>query len=108
MAVAHQLAPLFIPETEREGFKAGKQRYGFNRLKQRLRFVAFLEMIIRNARAEMVNVMKANVAGEPLQQFGKFVKRAAIQRGRGVIPILAAFPVNSLELMLNIKQPHPN
>src|SRR6266498_4679581 len=65
VAVPHQLVALFIPKPERERFETGKQRHGLHRLKQRLRVVAFLQMIIRNARTQMMDVMKPNAAGEP-------------------------------------------
>src|SRR6266508_1974235 len=105
-AIADQLATLFIPKTKSERLEAREQRDGLDALKQRLRFVALLQVIIRNARTQMMNVMKPDVAGEPLQDLGQFVERTALQRRRGVIPFLGAFPVNSLELVLNIKQPH--
>src|SRR5882672_145611 len=104
--VAYQFATLFIPETEGERFEAGKQRDRLHRLKQRLRFVALLQVIIRNPRAEMMNVMKPDVARKPLQHLGQFVERTALQRRPGVIPVVATFPVNVLELMLHVKQPH--
>src|SRR5438034_6416684 len=54
MAVTDQFAPLFIPETERERFETGKQCDGLHGLKQRFRVVAFLQMIIRNPRAQVM------------------------------------------------------
>src|SRR6266545_3165166 len=105
-AVAHQLATLFVPEPEGEGFKARKQRDRRHALKDRLGFVAFLEVIIGNPRTQMMDVMKPDVAGEPLQHHGQFVEGTTSQRRRGIIPFLAAFPVNSFELVLHIKQPH--
>src|SRR5882762_4332718 len=65
-------------------------------------------MIIWNSRTEMVNVVKPDVAGEPLEHFGQFVERTALQRCLGVIPVAAAFPVNAIKLMLHIKQPYPS
>jgi hypothetical protein len=40
-----------------------------------------------------------------LQHPGKFVEGTALQRGRGVIPFVATFPVHSVELMLDIEEP---
>ena len=74
LAVADQPVLLFIPETESERFQAPQQRDGFDGLKQRLRFVAFLQVIIRNARAEMMNVMKADIAGKPLQDSRQLIE----------------------------------
>jgi len=55
--------------------------------------VALLQVIIGNPRAEVMKVMKPNVAGEPLQDLGQFVERTPFQRRRGVIPVIAVFPV---------------
>ena len=103
---ANQLTLLFVPKTKREAFKAGKQGNRFNGLKQRLRFMAFLEMIIRDACAEMMNVMKPDIAGEPLQDFRKFIEGTALKRCGEVIPLAPALPVNPLELVLDVEQPH--
>src|SRR3954464_314608 len=67
--------------------------------------MTLLQMIIGNARAEMVNMMKTNVAREPLQDLGQLVKRTPLKRGQRVIPLLAALPVDSLELVLDIEEP---
>lgn len=68
--VADQLATLFIPETEGEGFQTGEQRDRLDALEQRVGAVASLEIVVRDARAQMVNVMRADVAREPLQDPG--------------------------------------
>jgi len=70
MAIANQLAALFVPEPESERLKAGEERDGFHSLKQRLGLVTLLKMIVRNPRAEVMDVMEANVPGKPLEQLG--------------------------------------
>src|SRR5436189_4930047 len=105
MPVADEHPALFIPKTKRERFEAAAQRHGFDLLKQRVRLVASLQIVIGNARAEMVDMVKADVAGKPLQDLRKFVERTALQRCGGEVPVVAAFPVNSLELMLHVEQP---
>ena len=62
MAETNQTVPLFIQEAEGEGFEAGEQRDGRHGLKQRLRLVAPLEIVIRNPRAQVMDVMEPNVA----------------------------------------------
>ena len=106
MTVANKLSTLFVPKPEGERFKARKQSDWLYRLKQRFSFVALFQMIIRDAWAEMVNVVEADVAGKPLQYLGQFVERAAFERRCGVIPIPAAFPIDTLKLMLHVKKPH--
>ena len=78
----------------------------FDLLEEEVSLMASLQIVIGNPRAQMMNVMKSDVAREPLQDLGQFVERTALQRCRGVIPLAAAFPVNSFKLMLDIKQPH--
>src|SRR5712675_1158035 len=100
MPVADQFPAFFVPESERERFEARPERDRLDLLKQRVRLVTFLDVVIGNARAEMVDVMEADVAGKPLEDARQFVKRTALQRRRRVTPVLAAFPVDVFELML--------
>ena len=67
--------------------------------------MALLEVIVRDARAEVVNVVKADVSGEPLENFWEFVKRAALECCGGKIPIVFALPVNTFELVLHVEEP---
>ena len=76
---ADQFSSLLIPKAKRQGFEAGEQRYWFNGLKQRLRVVAPLQVVIRDPRAQVVNVVEADVAREPLQDLGELVERTAPQ-----------------------------
>src|ERR1700691_694504 len=98
MAVADEFAAFFIPQAERNGFHARKEGDGFDLLKEWVGLVAFLQVVIGDARAEVVNVMEPDVAGEPLQDSGQLVKRTALQGRGGKTPVLTAFPVNILKL----------
>src|SRR3546814_18583286 len=53
----------------------------------------------------MVDMVVADVAGEPLQDLRQLVTRAALQRCRRVIPVFVGRPVHVLELMLHVEQP---
>ena len=68
--------------------------------------MAFLQMIIRDRRAEVMDVMKADVARKPLQYFRQLVEGTSFERSSAVIPVRTAFPMNIFELMLHVKQPH--
>src|SRR5690348_736075 len=68
--------------------------------------MAFLQMIIRDCRAEVMDVMKTDVARKPLQNFRQLIERTSLERRSAVIPIRTAFPMNIFELVLNVKQPH--
>src|SRR4029077_19263164 len=99
MAVTDQLALLLVPEPVGEGFETGEERDGFHGLEKGLGLMTFFEVVIRNPRTEMVDVVVSDVAGEPLQRPGQFVERTAFQRRRSIIPLRPAFPINVLELM---------
>src|SRR6187401_312977 len=83
---ADQFAFAFVPEAEGEGFEAPEEGHRFHGLKNGVSFVAFLQVIIRNARAEVMEMVIADVSGEPLEHSGQFVEGAALQGGGGVIP----------------------
>ena len=51
-------------------------------------------------------MVKANIAGEPLQDFWKFVEGTAIHAGFEEFPILMAFPISRVKIVLNIEQPY--
>src|SRR5439155_20302388 len=62
VAVAYQSVVTFVPQTEGERLQAGEQRDGLRALKQRIRSVALLQVVVGNARTQVMNVMKADVA----------------------------------------------
>jgi hypothetical protein len=62
--------------------------------------------IIGNAAAQVMDVMNADIRGEPAQDRGQVVVRAAVQ-GVGVqVPVRVLFPGRLLELVLHVEQPH--
>jgi hypothetical protein len=71
------LTPL-VPEAEGQRFEAGEKCERFHGLEERFGPMTFFEVIIGNSRAQMVNVMEANVSREPLQDFGQFIKRTTL------------------------------
>ena len=68
--------------------------------------MASLQMIVRNAGTQVMNMMKADIAGKPLEHLRQLVKGTAAQRSHAVIPFVAALPMDFFELVLDIKQPH--
>lgn len=106
-AVADQLLALLIPEAEGERFQAGEERDGSYGVKQRHRLVTCLQVVVGNSGTQVMNMVKADAAGKPLQHAGEFVERAAVERRRGVVPLAVALPVHSLKLVLHVKEPHP-
>ena len=54
----------------------------------------------------MVNMVKADISGEPLKNLRQFVERATLNRRLRVVPIFPALPINVLKLVLNVEQPY--
>lgn len=105
VAEADEFAALFVEETEAEGAQARPESNRFHLLEEGAGFVATLEIVVRYARAEVMDVVEADVAGEPLQNFRQFVERASFEGGFREIPVLGAFPVDVFELMLDVEKP---
>jgi hypothetical protein len=103
---ADHLAAIFIPQSHGGGFQTLPQSEDGGFLEEWILLVASLQFVVRNFRAEMVYVMEADVAAEPLQDAWQFVIRASQQRRGRVIPIGAIAPVSILVLMLYIEEPH--
>src|SRR5256885_17035778 len=96
MSEADEFFALLVPEPQAERFEAAEKRERFYLLKHQVRFVASLQIVIRNSRAQMMDVVIADVAGEPLQNLWQFVERAAFQGRRRIIPLRVALPIHSL------------
>src|SRR5678810_103142 len=92
---------LLVPKPEGERSEAGKKGYGLYLLEERMRTVAPFQVIVRNSGAQVMNMMKPNVPGKPLQDLRQLIKRTPLEGGVGVVPLVRAFPVHSLELVLN-------
>ena len=67
--------------------------------------VGALQVVVRDPRVEVVDVVQADVAGEELQRLRQLQVRAALKRGVVVAPAVVALPVDVLELMLDVEQP---
>lgn len=71
---ANEFPFLFIPEAEAQAFESFHEGEGFDVLEDLVRVVAGLEIIVRDARTEVVDVVVTDISGEPLEDFWKFVK----------------------------------
>jgi hypothetical protein len=63
---AHEYFALLVPEAKGEKSKARQQGDGLDRIEERICLMTLLEMVIGNAGTQMMNMMKANIAGKPL------------------------------------------
>src|SRR5215210_1293876 len=93
---------LFIPQAEEQRPKAMLKRQRLN-LKNRILIVALFQLIVGNPWAEVMDMMKTDIPGEPLQDFGELIERTAIQAGVEELPIWVAFPISWVKVMLNIE-----
>ena len=69
-APAYQRLLLFIPQAEEQRFEAFRKRQRFD-LEHGILVVAFLQFVIGDPWAQVMDVMKTNIACKPLQQFGE-------------------------------------
>jgi len=70
MPIAYQFPTLLIPEPVRDRFQAGNESDRLDLLKERVSSVACLQVVIRNAGTQVMDMVEADVAGEPLQDAG--------------------------------------
>ena len=74
MRESYQLALLLVPKAERKGFEARKQRNGFDALKERVRVMTLLKIVVRYPRTQMVEMVIPDITGEPLENLRQLVK----------------------------------
>ena len=101
----HEHAPVFIPQMQTHRLQAGPRRERLDLLEDRVFIVAALELVVGDAWAEMMDVVEADIAADPLKQPGELVVRRALHRRCSEIPVLVMLPVGFLKLMLHIEQP---
>ena len=67
--------------------------------------MASLEVVVGNHRVKVVNVVIANIAREPLEDFWEVVVTAAFHRCCSVVPLFTRGPVRVFKLVLHVEQP---
>ena len=70
----YQLPLFFIPQPQHKKTKTGKESYRLHGLEQRDLVLHGVEFVVRNARIEVMNVMKSDIAAEELQYLRKFIE----------------------------------
>ena len=79
---------LLVPELELDGARTISERESRHASEHRVGVVGSLKVVVWNTRVEMVDVVKADVAGKELQQPRQFQIRAAAHGGVGITPRL--------------------
>lgn len=95
----------FIPELEIDAAEAGGNRERRDFEEVAILVEAGLEAIVGDAAVEMMDVVQADIAGEPLENFGQAIVAAALETGMDAVPFFMTLPVVRVKLMLNIKHP---
>src|SRR5437867_13241723 len=71
LAECHETSRIFIPQCETQRGQTLHKRDDGYAVKERILIVAALQAVVRNARAEVVDVVQADVPGEPSQDCGE-------------------------------------
>lgn len=71
------------------------------------RLMAFAESVIGNSWVQVMHMVESDVAGEPVQQWGKAKIGGAPERRIDGPPVAVPHPNGLLESMLHREQPHP-
>ncbi|MNE72791.1 hypothetical protein D3C80_1687620 [compost metagenome] len=64
-----------------------------------------LQIIVGHFGRQVMHMMKADVAGDPLQQLRQLVIRASFYGSHNIAPFLFMLKKSILKLMLHIEQP---
>ena len=106
LAERNKAPSAFVPQHQPHTTEALQQRQSAHTLQlgivpQRLR-----EAIIRDAAAQMVDVVNTDIRGEPPQDSGQVIVRASVERRLVERPLILTRPECRVELVLNVEQPH--
>jgi hypothetical protein len=66
MPKSYEFLALFVPQAKSQRFATGKQGDRLNARKEGIRVMAALQMVVGNTRAQVVDVMEADIPGKPL------------------------------------------
>jgi len=106
VAKPHQFLVLLVPKTIAKGLQTRPQRDVLHRLEHRMGFVALLQVVVRNSRAQMVKVVEPDATAEPLEDARQLVERRPLECVSNVTPLLVVLPIGVLELVLYIEKPN--
>ena len=94
-----------VPKSKLDGLEAVEEPEFRGILEEGVRMVAALQVVIGNTWVEVVDVVVADVSGEPLKDSRKVVVAASSHGGGRVVPVVTGGPVRVLELVLDVEQP---
>ena len=100
-----ETAALFVPQLQANRADALPEGEDRDLVEDLVVVVRALEVVVRDARVQVVDVVQADVPGEELQRLRQVQVGAALERRLGVAPVLGTLPVDVLELVLHVEQP---
>lgn len=106
LSKADQALLLHVPNRQKHRLETRRNRDFEYVVELRILVVDLFQTIIGDSRRQMVNVVEADVAREPLQKFRQFVERTSLHRSADEAPFVIGFPIGMLELMLNVEKPN--
>ncbi len=100
-----ELSAVLVPELQVDAPHGLPDREHGYLAKDLVLVVGALEVVVRNPRVEVVDVVQADVPAEELENLRQLQVRTALKCGLGVAPVIGALPVRVLELVLDVEQP---
>ena len=70
--------------------------------------IAFGQVIVGDLRAQMMDMMKTDIPGEPLQEKRQFIEGTALQSRFYEFPAFVVVPVRWIKIVLDVEQPDPD
>ena len=97
---------LLVPEVVEDAFEAfQKGDLGGHLLKDRVLFVAFRQVVVRHQRVEVVDMVVADIARQPMENARQFIITAPFDGRRDIVPFFDPFLIGLFVLVLDIKEP---
>ena len=72
----HQLFAILVPYAEIKRSQAGQKGNRRHILKHRIFFMSAVQIVVRHPRAQMMNMVEANVSGEPIENLWQLIEGA--------------------------------
>ena len=77
-------------------------------MEQGIFVIAFGQVVIGDLRAQVMDVMKTDVAREPLQDERQLIEGTALQPRLHKFPAFVPIPVGRVEVVLHVEKPDPD
>ena len=100
----HEHAFVLVPQRELRAGQAAPQGQALGAPAQlRVLQEAVAQAVARDPARQMMDVMEADVVGDPVQRARQVVERAPLERGGADVSARLGFPVRGLELVLHVE-----